>query len=110
LALSVVNLKTAIAKAIEQVTKLEPDEVVMDVSMPVMAIRQIKAKWSQVRVIVLFDGRRRACNPHDARGGAEVFVSKTASLAELSYGLKGALLPEDAQARIWAGDITRPDQ
>jgi PAS domain S-box-containing protein len=74
-------------EAIRMVRQLKPDVVLMDVSMPEMdgieATRQIKADIPDVRVIGLsmFDDEQMASTMLEA--GAESFVSKTASLAEL---------------------------
>lgn len=81
-------------EAVELCQRLRPDVVVMDISMPVMdgieATRRIKQELPGLRVIGL--------SMHDDHGvaramqeaGAEAFVSKTVSSAELLqviYGL-----------------------
>jgi PAS domain S-box-containing protein len=74
-------------EAIKMVRQLKPDVVLMDVSMPEMdgieATRRIKVDMPDVRVIGLsmFDDKHMASTMLEA--GAEIFVSKTASLAEL---------------------------
>jgi PAS domain S-box-containing protein len=74
-------------EAIRMVRQLKPDVVLMDVSMPEMdgieATRRIKADIPDVRVIGLsmFDDEQMASIMLEA--GAETFVSKTASSAEL---------------------------
>jgi PAS domain S-box-containing protein len=74
-------------EAIKMVRQLKPDVVLMDVSMPEMdgieATRRIKVDMPDVRVIGLsmFDDKHMASTMLEA--GAETFISKTASLAEL---------------------------
>jgi PAS domain S-box-containing protein len=74
-------------EAIDQVRQLKPDAVVMDVSMPEMdgieATYHIKSMWPHVRVIALsmFEDEHVCRKMRDA--GAEAFVRKTASSAEL---------------------------
>jgi signal transduction histidine kinase len=80
-------------EAIEKVRELRPDVVVMDVSMPVMdgieATRRIKAGWPEVRVVGLsmYDDDQIAQRMREA--GAEAFLSKTASSAELLKAIYG---------------------
>ena len=80
-------------EAIEQTQRLHPDVVVMDVSMPridgVEATRRIKRQWPAVRVIGLsmFDDDDISHTMLEA--GAETFVSKTASSAELLQAIYG---------------------
>jgi PAS domain S-box-containing protein len=74
-------------EAIEQVRQLRPDVVVMDVSMPEMdgieATRRIKAEWPEVRVIGLSMHDDEHISQAMRAAGAEAFMSKTASPAEL---------------------------
>lgn len=83
-------------EAIAQARQLKPDVIVMDVSMPVMngieATRQIKAEFNEVKVIGLsmHEDEQLAASMREA--GAEAFVCKSASSAELLkaiYGITG---------------------
>jgi PAS domain S-box-containing protein len=81
-------------EALELARQLRPDVIIMDVSMPVMdgvqATRRIKAELPEIRVIGLsmHDDEHASLTMRDA--GAEAFVSKAASSAELlkaTYGI-----------------------
>jgi PAS domain S-box-containing protein len=80
-------------EALDQAHHLRPDVVVMDVSMPEMdgveATRRIKAELPEIRVIGLsmFDDEHISQTMREA--GAEAFVSKTASTAELLNAIFG---------------------
>ena len=78
--------------------ELEPDVVVMDVSMPLMggdeATRRIKTQRPQTRVVALsmYDERRMVELMHEA--GAESYVIKTAPTEELVAAIRGEEMEE----------------
>jgi PAS domain S-box-containing protein len=80
-------------EALELARQLRPDLIVMDISMPGMdgieATRHIKAELPQVRVIGLsmFEDEQAALSMREA--GAEAFVSKAASAADLLQAIYG---------------------
>jgi signal transduction histidine kinase/ActR/RegA family two-component response regulator len=85
--LSIVGEAANGREAVELALKLQPHVVIMDVSMPeldgIEASRRLKAELPQVRIIGLsmFDDEQTARRMYAA--GAEAFVAKTASSAEL---------------------------
>jgi PAS domain S-box-containing protein len=80
-------------EAIDQVRLLNPHVVLMDVSMPEMggieATGHIKSEWPQVRVIALSMFEDEHVSRAMSEAGAEAFVSKTASSAELLKAIFG---------------------
>ncbi len=80
-------------EAVEKAMLLEPDVILMDVSMPEMdgieATRRIKAGMPQTRVIGLSTHADEKISETMREAGAESFVSKTASPAELLKAIYG---------------------
>ena len=80
-------------EAVDLVERLEPDVVVMDVSMPVMngdeATRRIKEDLPHIRIVALsmFDGSE--VRERMYRAGAEGYVLKTAPSEELLAAIWG---------------------
>jgi CheY-like chemotaxis protein/anti-anti-sigma regulatory factor len=80
-------------EAVDLADRLEPDVIIMDVSMPLMdgdeATRQIKAQLPQTRVIALtmYDGPETMETMY--RVGAENYVLKTAPAEELLAAIRG---------------------
>jgi CheY-like chemotaxis protein len=80
-------------EAVALAEELEPDVVVMDVSMPLMdgdeATRQIKAHRPQTRVIALSMYDEPAMMEQMHQAGAESYVIKTAPTEELLAAIRG---------------------
>lgn len=79
-------------QAIDMVERRRPGAVLMDVQMPVMdglaATRVIKARWPDVRVVILtlYSGYRA-----DARAaGADAFLVKGCSMDRLLRAIRGS--------------------
>jgi CheY-like chemotaxis protein len=83
------NGREAVALAAE----LEPDVVVMDVSMPLLggdeATRRIKAQRPQTRVVALSMYDERGMKEQMRAAGAESYVVKTAPTEELLGAIRG---------------------
>ena len=85
-------------EALEKVRQLQPDMVIMDISMPEMggveATRRIKAEFPDVRVIGLsmFEDEQIRTMRH---AGAETLLSKTISTADLLKAIYGFLGREE---------------
>jgi signal transduction histidine kinase len=84
-------------EALEKTRQLQPDVVVMDIAMPVMdgveATRRIKAEMPGVRVIGLSMYEEEQLAQTMRLAGAEAFLSKTASSAELLTAIYGISHP-----------------
>jgi CheY-like chemotaxis protein len=80
-------------EAVALAQELEPDVVVMDVSMPLMggdeATRRIKARRPQTRVIALSMYHERGMIEQMHQAGAESYVVKTAPTEELLAAIRG---------------------
>jgi DNA-binding NarL/FixJ family response regulator len=80
-------------EAVQQVATLQPDVVLMDLAMPVLdgfaATRAIKAACPAVRVVVLTVLDYRAAGEKAIQAGADDFIEKGASVAEIFQSIKG---------------------
>ena len=87
-------------EAVALAEELEPDVVVMDVSMPLMggdeATRRIKAQRPQTRVIALSMYDERGMMEQMRQAGAESYVVKTAPTEELLAAIRGEETQEAA--------------
>jgi DNA-binding NarL/FixJ family response regulator len=74
-------------QAVELARKLEPDVVLMDVSMPVLdgfeATREIRAQSEDVRILVLTGSNSRADVDRSREAGASGYVTKDRIASEL---------------------------
>jgi two-component system response regulator NreC len=79
-------------EGLEQVEKLLPDVVLIDITMPVMggleAIRRIRKKFSEIKILVLtqYDDKEHVFPAIQA--GANGFISKTAASSEVTSGIR----------------------
>jgi DNA-binding NarL/FixJ family response regulator len=80
-------------EAIDLASRLEPDVVIMDVSMPLIegdeATRQIKTHLPETRVIALSMFHEKEVAERMREAGAESYVLKTASSEELLAAIRG---------------------
>ena len=89
-------------EAVEKSQQLSPEVIVMDISMPGMdgieATRIIKSEMPNIRVIGLSMHLDKNISQAMREAGAESFVSKTASMAELLTAIYGVRQKESIRA------------
>ena len=98
-------------EAVELALRLRPDLVVMDIGLPklngIEATRQIKERCPDTRVIALTMFEDEASVLDMLASGADGYLSKTSSFADLVQGIRAALrktsLLSPSVARILAG-------
>lgn len=80
-------------EAVDLARKFNPDFIVMDISMPGMngveATRQIKTELPSVRVVVLSMYQDKQIARTMIEAGAEAFLTKSVSSAELLQAIRG---------------------
>jgi DNA-binding NarL/FixJ family response regulator len=80
-------------EAVDLALRLEPDVVIMDVSMPLIdgdtATRQIKEHLPKTRVVALSTYNEPEMRAKMFQAGAEEYVLKTASADELLAAIRG---------------------
>ena len=80
-------------EAVDLARKFNPDVIVMDISMPRMngveATRQIKTELPSVRVVVLSMYQDKQIARIMIEAGAEAFLTKSVSSAELLQAIRG---------------------
>jgi DNA-binding NarL/FixJ family response regulator len=83
-------------EALEMVTKLSPDIVLMDIVMPIMdgleATRRIRKQFPQMKVIVLTQYEDREYVLPVIEAGASGFISKIAASSELTSAIRSVYL------------------
>ncbi len=116
--ISVVGEASNGVEALERVVELDPDIVLMDVSMPVMdgleATRQIKARFPDTRILVLTQYENKEYVVPLLQAGASGYILKKAGGAELvnalrAIGREGAYLPPSVARTVMSG-MTAPAQ
>jgi DNA-binding NarL/FixJ family response regulator len=82
-------------EALKSVERLLPDLVLMDISMPRMdglaATREIKKKWPGTKILVLTVYRTPEYLMAASKAGADGYLSKDSSLAELIQSIEDIL-------------------
>jgi DNA-binding NarL/FixJ family response regulator len=82
-------------EALDYVEKLLPDLVLMDLSMPRMdgitATREIKKKWPETKILIFTVHNTSEYLAAARQAGADGYISKDASSAEMIQSIKGIL-------------------
>jgi DNA-binding NarL/FixJ family response regulator len=85
-------------EAIQLASALQPDVVLMDLAMPVLdgfaATRAIKAAQPSVRVVILTVLDYPAAGEKAMQAGADAFIEKGASVAEIFQAIRVSTLPD----------------
>jgi DNA-binding NarL/FixJ family response regulator len=85
-------------QALDQVERLDPDLVILDVRMPrldgIAAARQIKTRWPRVRVVVHSLAIERRDEALEA--GADAFVGKGGAVADLLGAVAASCRPRSS--------------
>ena len=80
------------AEALRQIEKLQPDVVLLDITMPGMTgfdvLKQVSSRFPHVRVIMLTMHEAREYAIQALRAGAAGFISKSAAAAELKQAIQ----------------------
>lgn len=102
-------------EGLEKVSKLLPDVVLMDISMPIMggleAIHRIRKEFPETKILVLtqYDDKEHVFPAIQA--GANGFISKTAASSELTSGVRAVSAGESylspAIAKLFVEDYQR---
>ncbi len=102
-------------EGLEKVSKLLPDVVLMDISMPIMggleAIPRIRKEFPETKILVLtqYDDKEHVFPAIQA--GANGFISKTAASSELTSGVRAVAAGESylspAIAKLFVEDYQR---
>lgn len=83
------------AKAIEEAQKLEPDVVVLNVSMPILngfeAAREIKTKLPKSAIVILSSNADERFIEEAKRAGARAYVAKTKAGEALIKAIEAAV-------------------
>jgi two-component system response regulator NreC len=102
-------------EGLEKAAKLQPDVVLMDISMPIMggleATRRIHKEFPEIKILILtqYDDKEHVFPAIQA--GASGFISKTAASSELTAGVRAVAAGESylspAIAKLFVEDYQR---
>jgi two-component system, NarL family, nitrate/nitrite response regulator NarL len=99
------------AEALEQAKALEPDVIIMDISMPQMngleATRQLRQQLPHIRILVLTMHEKREFTTQIIQSGACGYVSKNSSPAELIRAIETVYRGETYFSSLMAGAFIR---